>query len=1199
MAGAVRRRGAARPRRTGAPGAAGLLALLLASAALAALLWELEGLPRAPDAERIGEVLSGTELSDQDAAAAAAAAGWLVLLYLALSVGLRLALLAAARLSGGARWARTGLRLSALVTIPAVRRLVDGGVGGALLAASWLPLPAQVEAAGSPAHAAVQPALVAQAEAGPDEAEPAREARRFLLYTVAPGDDLWEIARRVHSDGSRFVEIVEANRGRVMESGERFTGPGLLRPGWVLRVPEPAPAVEAADGVLAYRVRPGDHLWGIAERFLGDGFRWVEIWERNRGREVEAGIRLTDPDRLRPGWVLALPVESAPDGPAGTGSPGTPAAGGRPAPPAPSPHVPPPAEGPGGPPGEWPELPRPLLLTAAGFLVVGGTAVFVRRLRRDGRLRLPGSRHGADDGPGDAVRVTVAARSLSGALADCGFEETRPLLAEESGQGLAFTLSCPAGDAGALHARRHDLERRLDCEVGMEEAGAAAVLLTMDRSFRPPDPLAEQAGPPALVVPVGSDDGGVVYLDLAACGAVTLAGPEGERARLLRSWVATLQSTHAPQQLALRLDAATAAQLGEAWAPPHGGGSAGAAELIPELEELLASRAADGNRLPVLAVVSPGAGDAAALDGLQRDGPRAGLFIVRLAPADEVPEVHGPRDARVVAGAPGRDPEGGETGGGAITLTLGAGRARHLDAVTVRRDTAARWSVGPGGGESGPAAGQPVEAGTGAALPGAPGRAADGPREQLDPDPGAAPDTAWPWEEAVLGATCEGDAPAGRPLPGEPLGDARAPGEPEGAEAPAAGDAGPGDREEEALPAPGGENAARGRPPPGERRTPGHGRDGAGAPAPDPEGRPGAEPAPGPERDAPATGDPLPTGAATAAPGGRGEPGGVGGPARTPGEPAGDRLDPAAGTDGPRFPPAPPAPAASPGGDGHGGSPSARQPTLLTDREMSDLRVEVRPPGPVFQVRCLGPFRLSAKGAPVARWPLEKSRELLAFLAAQGPVSVAREVVAEALWPEYAWDASLKHTLSNVVTTLRGTLRTAAANGELQPLVAVRQRLQLQPGIFSVDLEAFDAAITRARDLPPQEAIEGYERALRLYAGDFLEGEFFTWLDPYRMDYRRRLLDAAREAAGIAEGIGSHPRAAPFHRAILKREPTDEEAVRGLMRCLARSSDIVGARKAFAELSQALEEELGDAGVRPSAETRALLVELAGSAARG
>lgn len=57
----------------------------------------------------------------------------------------------------------------------------------------------------------------------------------------------------------------------------------------------------------AYRVRAGDTLWSIAERELGDPFRWPTVWRKNAGKPMTGGARFTDPDRIRPGWVLALP----------------------------------------------------------------------------------------------------------------------------------------------------------------------------------------------------------------------------------------------------------------------------------------------------------------------------------------------------------------------------------------------------------------------------------------------------------------------------------------------------------------------------------------------------------------------------------------------------------------------------------------------------------------------------------------------------------------------------------------------------------------------------------------------------------------------------------------------------------------------------------------------------------------------------
>jgi DNA-binding SARP family transcriptional activator len=59
----------------------------------------------------------------------------------------------------------------------------------------------------------------------------------------------------------------------------------------------------------AYRVHPGDSLWRIAERELGTGFRWREIYRLNEGKRFPDGRSLADPHLIYPGWVLDLPDE--------------------------------------------------------------------------------------------------------------------------------------------------------------------------------------------------------------------------------------------------------------------------------------------------------------------------------------------------------------------------------------------------------------------------------------------------------------------------------------------------------------------------------------------------------------------------------------------------------------------------------------------------------------------------------------------------------------------------------------------------------------------------------------------------------------------------------------------------------------------------------------------------------------------------
>jgi DNA-binding SARP family transcriptional activator len=57
-------------------------------------------------------------------------------------------------------------------------------------------------------------------------------------------------------------------------------------------------------------VRPRDSLWKLAEDHLGDGLRWRELWDLNRGREFPDGDVFADPDLIRPGWVLRLPPDA-------------------------------------------------------------------------------------------------------------------------------------------------------------------------------------------------------------------------------------------------------------------------------------------------------------------------------------------------------------------------------------------------------------------------------------------------------------------------------------------------------------------------------------------------------------------------------------------------------------------------------------------------------------------------------------------------------------------------------------------------------------------------------------------------------------------------------------------------------------------------------------------------------------------------
>jgi hypothetical protein len=67
-----------------------------------------------------------------------------------------------------------------------------------------------------------------------------------------------------------------------------------------------------------------DSLWRIADRCLGDGARWPEIWALNHGVVQADGRALTQPGLIRPGWVLTLPTQPVPATPPDSRAPSSP-----------------------------------------------------------------------------------------------------------------------------------------------------------------------------------------------------------------------------------------------------------------------------------------------------------------------------------------------------------------------------------------------------------------------------------------------------------------------------------------------------------------------------------------------------------------------------------------------------------------------------------------------------------------------------------------------------------------------------------------------------------------------------------------------------------------------------------------------------------------------------------------------------------
>ncbi len=689
-----------------------LTLLLGAGGSFALALWWLTGAPTIPssfpDWQRIGDVLSGSYLPYEGIVSALAALAWLALAYLAATLVLRLLCEITVQLSDGSPWATAIRRFSDFLTLPLVGRIVDGAVAGSLVLAAGLrtnsaALAEQPQQMSFATVAMQSEPMLTHLTAPISEVQDLVDDRPIatlpgdghLSYTVADGDNLWDISRRVYGDGTLYTTIFDANEGRMMTTGELFTDPRLIRPGWVLDVPLQGHNVWLNGSHVMYRVREHDSLWRISESFLGSGLRWTEIWELNQGREMVGGRRFTNPGYILAGWILEVPAEVAAVVPESVAEPKetepVPAASPTLAPSAqpssasrstavPSATArgePIPGTQPLGDDGRQFPLPvEPLVATAAGLAAAGVIALVVRQLaRRNGvspRMKSRRQGGGRGHGAGDVGRVIAASRALMKGLAEFGFDDLSLILVKESERFLEFTVECVPGDADAAVRSRYDLGRRLACAIDGEVLGATRIRLKLSRFQRLAGLLMDEPAMRSrlLLVPAGATEKSVHYLNLGGIGNILLIGRTPERWKVVSAWLETLSVVLSPEEVAFLAAGDAPAELGNNLDLPHlftapdSGRRRSLDELAIELEETIISRAssppARENRAAIVAIVGQTEEDNEGLSRLEtilRRGSECGITVVCVAADVDATQLASAFAARIAFGMPGSAPD--------------------------------------------------------------------------------------------------------------------------------------------------------------------------------------------------------------------------------------------------------------------------------------------------------------------------------------------------------------------------------------------------------------------------------------------------------------------------------------------------------------------------------------------------------------
>ncbi len=225
-----------------------------------------------------------------------------------------------------------------------------------------------------------------------------------------------------------------------------------------------------------------------------------------------------------------------------------------------------------------------------------------------------------------------------------------------------------------------------------------------------------------------------------------------------------------------------------------------------------------------------------------------------------------------------------------------------------------------------------------------------------------------------------------------------------------------------------------------------------------------------------------------------------------------------------------------------------------------------------LDVRLLGDFAVSSKGAPVTAIKSQRLQCLLAYLLLHRDAPIARQRLAFLFWPDSS-EAQARSNLRNLLHTLIQALPEGDRFVETD-----NQTVQWRAGApCTVDV---DALLTTLANAATEQDLQ---HALDLYQGPLLPCCYDDWITPERERLEQTLADVLQRFIDQWEQEGRYREAITFAQKLVRRDPLREDLYRQIMRLYALSGDRAGVARTLIECREVLKRELD---VEPSQQTR-------------
>ncbi len=242
-----------------------------------------------------------------------------------------------------------------------------------------------------------------------------------------------------------------------------------------------------------------------------------------------------------------------------------------------------------------------------------------------------------------------------------------------------------------------------------------------------------------------------------------------------------------------------------------------------------------------------------------------------------------------------------------------------------------------------------------------------------------------------------------------------------------------------------------------------------------------------------------------------------------------------------------------------------------------------------LSIRLFGRFTVQSSNSVLVDLGPPKVQELLAYLLVHRDRAHHREILADVLHSDRSSSKSrkcLRQSLWRLHCALRCSMGSVANN----VLVVEPDWVRMNPEAeLWIDVKVFEDAFTPASGIPGEllgeESVRNLEHAVRLYAGDLLEGWYHDWCVYERQRLQQMYLAMLDKLMEYCETRQEYESGLLHGARVLRHEPARERTHRRLMRLHYKAGDRTAALRQYERCVAALRTDLE---VDPAKRTEAL-----------